>query len=105
MLKDEDKIVLLDEENNELEFAFIDALEVDGEEYAVLAPVEEVESAKEVKEAIILKIGKDENGEEILFDIEDDEEWDRVANKWQKYMDALQDEGEEEGEEEGKNQE
>ena len=35
MLKDEDKIVLIDEENNELEFAFIDALEVDGEEYAV----------------------------------------------------------------------
>lgn len=91
MLKDEDKIVLIDEEGNELEFAFIDALEVEGEEYAVLAPVEEVESAKEEKEAIILKIGKDENGEEILFDIEDDAEWERVAARWQKYMASLQD--------------
>jgi uncharacterized protein YrzB (UPF0473 family) len=93
MLREEDKIVLIDEDDNELEFAFIDAIEVDGEEYAILSPVEEIVSAKEEKEAVILKIGQDDNGEEILFDIEDDEEWDRVANAWQEYMETLQEKG------------
>ena len=46
-VREEDKIVLIDEDDNELEFAFIDAIEVDGEEYAILSPVEEIVSAKE----------------------------------------------------------
>jgi len=99
MIKDEDKIVLLDEEGKELEFAFIDVLEVDDVEYAILSPVEAFENDEEEKEDIILKIGKDENGEEILFDIEDDEEWEKVADKWQELMEEEYDEEEEDEQE------
>ena len=54
-------------------------VEVDGNKYAVLVPLEE---DAEEDEAIILKIVEDENGEEVLYDIEDDEEWEKVVDIW-----------------------
>lgn len=57
----------------------IDMVEVDGNKYAVLVPLEE---DAEEDEAIILKIVEDENGEEVLYDIEDDEEWEKVVDIW-----------------------
>lgn len=75
----EEAIVLTDEEGQEHEFNLVDILTVDGEEYAILQPVAE-------DEAIILKFGVDEEGNEILFDIEDDEEWERVADTWQEVL-------------------
>ena len=39
-----------------------------------------LEEDAEEDEAIILKIVEDENGEEVLYDIEDDEEWEKVPN-------------------------
>lgn len=83
MVDNEEKIVLVDEEGEEHEFILIDMLEVDGAEYAILEPLDmDVEDA----EAIILKVTKDENGEDILSDIEDDEEWEKVADKWQEMI-------------------
>lgn len=75
-------IVLVDEDGQEHEFALVDVIEVEGTEYAILQPLEESED-EELNEAIILKITKDENGEELLVDIEDDEEWEKVADAWQ----------------------
>jgi uncharacterized protein YrzB (UPF0473 family) len=83
MVDNEEKIVLVDEDGEEHEFVLIDVLEVDGAEYAILEPMElDVEES----EAIILKVGKDENGEDILYDIEDDEEWEKVADRWQEMI-------------------
>jgi len=76
-------VTLVDEDGKEHEFALVDSIEVEGEQYAILSPMEEDE---ESDEAIILKIGKDENGEDILYDIEDDEEWEKVADAWQEMM-------------------
>ena len=45
-----------------------------------------MDDEEESEEAIILKIGKDENGDDILFDIEDDEEWEKVADAWQELI-------------------
>jgi uncharacterized protein YrzB (UPF0473 family) len=87
------KVVLMDEEGVEHEFEVLDILEVDGAEYAILFPVEEGDNEDEADEAIILKIGVDENGEEILYEIEDDEEWEKVADA---YDSMLEDEVEEE---------
>ena len=39
----DNKIILNDEEGNEIEFEFLDVVEVDGKEYVVLLPVEEAE--------------------------------------------------------------
>lgn len=72
-------LILVDEEDQEHPFEVIDMIEVDGNQYAVLTPLEE---GAEEDEAIILKIVTDENGEEMLLDIEDDEEWEKVVDIW-----------------------
>ncbi|GFN23233.1 DUF1292 domain-containing protein [Thermanaeromonas sp. C210] len=78
----ENTILLRDEEGQEHEFLVVDILEVDDEEYAVLLPV--VDSADE---AIVLKIGRDEEGREVLYAIEDEEEWERVVEAWDELVD------------------
>ena len=65
----DDVLILIDEEDQEHPFQMIDMVEVDGNKYAVLVPLEE---DAEEDEAIILKIVEDENCEEVLYDIEDD---------------------------------
>ena len=72
-------LILVDEEDQEHPFEVINMIEVDGNQYAVLTPLEE---GAEEDEAIILKIVTDENGEEMLWDIEDDEEWEKVVDIW-----------------------
>lgn len=76
-------VVLIDDEGNEQQFELVDAIELENEKYAILAPIIDEDIADEV---MILKIGQDENGEDILFDIEDDEEWERVAEAWQELI-------------------
>lgn len=75
----DDVLILIDEEEQEHPFQMIDMVEVDGSQYAVLVPLEE---GSDEEEAIILKIVVDENGEEVLYDIEDDEEWEKVVDIW-----------------------
>ncbi len=75
----DDVLILVDEEDQEHPFQMIDMVEVDGNQYAVLVPLEE---GSDEDEAIILKIVLDENGEEVLYDIEDDEEWEKVVDIW-----------------------
>ena len=81
----DDVLILIDEEDQEHPFQMIDMVEVDGNKYAVLVPLEE---DAEVDEAIILKIVEDENGEEVLYDIEDDEEWEKVVDIWNDSQEA-----------------
>jgi uncharacterized protein YrzB (UPF0473 family) len=87
-----DVIVLNDDEGNENEFMHLATLEVEGSTYFVLLPVEETEDDEEEAEAIILKLGKDENGEDMLMDIEDDEEWEKVADAWEEMEDEFDEE-------------
>ena len=75
----DDVLILVDEEDQEHPFQMIDMVEVDGSQYAVLVPLEE---GSDEDEAIILKIVLDENGEEVLYDIEDDDEWEKVVDIW-----------------------
>ena len=78
-------LILVDEEDQEHPFEVIDMIEVDGNQYGVLTPLEE---GAEEDEAIILKIVTDENGEEMLWDIEDDEEWEKVVDLWNDSLEA-----------------
>ena len=87
-----DIVVLNDDEGNEHEFMHLATLEVEGSTYFVLLPVEESEDDDEEAEAIILKLGKDENGEDMLMDVEDDEEWEKVADAWEEMEDEDEDE-------------
>jgi len=60
-----------------------------------LMPISEDESEdEEAEEAIILKLGKDAEGGEMLLDIEDDEEWEKVADAWENLVESEDDEKE-----------
>ena len=65
-------IVLNDENGEEVQFEFLDFIELDGEEYVVLLPVEEDEEAE--GEVVILKVEDTENEEEESYVSVDDEE-------------------------------
>jgi len=88
---EESTVVLTDEEGNEHEFELLTILEVDGNNYAVLLPLMqpevEDEAAEFEEEAIILRISQDEDGNDVLQEIEDDEEWERVAAEYDKLAD------------------
>ena len=70
---------LTDEDDNELNFALLGTLEHEGAVYKALIPVDE-EGNEESEEYVIMKCEVDEDGEEILVTIEDDEEFDRIAD-------------------------
>ena len=72
----EDILTLTDEDGVEMHFTLLDRCELDGNEYLALMPLED----NEAEECIILKIDTDENGEELLVTIDEDEEYDRVAD-------------------------
>ncbi|MFZ3172705.1 MAG: DUF1292 domain-containing protein [Carboxydocellales bacterium] len=82
MTEQDNIVTLTDEEGNDHEFEVIDVIKVEDSEYAILRPLEDDEDEDE-DEAIILKVTTDEEGNEILMDIEDDEEWEKVADAWQ----------------------
>ena len=76
-----ERFTLTDEEGNEIEFELIGSGEVDGVMYYAMIPVEEAEDEdRDVFEYVILKSEVDENGDESLFTIDDDEEFDRIAD-------------------------
>ncbi|MEW6696396.1 MAG: DUF1292 domain-containing protein [Bacillota bacterium] len=88
MPEQDEVITLIDEDGTEHDFNVIDVIEVEGSEYAILLPVEE-----DSDEAVILKFANDEDGNEVLVDIESDEEWEKVADAWEEMV--MAEEGEE----------
>ena len=69
-------IVLNDENGEEVPFEFLDLIELEGEEYVVLLPVEEDE--EDAGEVVILKVEDTESEEEESYVSVDDED---VLNK------------------------
>lgn len=69
-------IVLNDEDGNEVNFEFLDLVELDGEEYVILLPTDESED--EPGEVVILQVeDTDSDEEESYVSVEDEE----VLNK------------------------
>ena len=65
------KIILNDEEGNEIEFEFLDVVEVDEKEYVVLLPVEEADKG----EVVIFRIeGSEEDESYVSLDNEEEAE-------------------------------
>lgn len=84
---------LTDEEGNESQYELIGSVEMDGNTYLALIPETESE------EYVILKLVADENGEEMLVTIEDDDEFDKVADFFEDSLfdEVDYDEGESDG--------
>lgn len=81
-------LVLVDEEGIEHQFELLAEMEIEEDTYRVLVPLlEEDEDLEEEVEVVILKVVYDEEGNEFLSDIEDDEEWEKVADAWQELVD------------------
>ena len=73
-----DIYTLTDEEGNDNDFELIGTVEVEGVTYYALVPYTEDDT--EVDEYIVLRGEKDEKGEDVLVSIDDDEEFDKIAD-------------------------
>lgn len=75
---EEEILTLTDEDGNESDFEFAGKLELDGNTYVALVPVEGND-----EEFVILKLATDENGEEYLATVDDDDEFDKAADAFE----------------------
>ncbi|MBR5779933.1 MAG: DUF1292 domain-containing protein [Clostridia bacterium] len=74
----ENVFTLTDEEGNESEFELLGELNIDDNIYLALIPLDGDED-----EYVILKVEVDENGDELLVTIDDDDEFDKVADAFE----------------------
>ena len=72
---------LEDEDGNESEFTLIKRMDIDGQAYVAFEPFDEDSESVENEEDsfVILKV-VNEDGEEVFITIEDDDEFDKVAD-------------------------
>ena len=79
-----DIFTLTDEDGNEIEFELIDVTEYKGATYYAMIPADAANKAAEEEggfcEYVILRAEQDENGEYTLVTVDDDDEFDDVAD-------------------------
>jgi len=82
-------IVLNDEDGKEVQFEFLDLIELDDEEYVVLLPVEE--NPEETGEVVILKVeDTDSESEESYVSVDDQDTLNRVFDMFkEKFKDEF----------------
>lgn len=84
---EEEWVTLTDEDGQDHDFAILDVIEVDNREYAVLVPAES-DGESEDEDAVIFRLETGQDGNDVLVNIEDDQEWDRVAGVWETMSEA-----------------
>lgn len=84
-----DIVSLVDDDGKEYNFEVLDAIETDEARYLALLPVYSDPPAMldDSGELVIVKVGED-GGEEYFYEIEDDDEYEMVADA---FVDRLQD--------------
>ncbi len=84
-----DIITLSDDDGKEYVFEVLDAIETDTDRYLALLPQydDPQKMLDDSGELVIVKVGE-ENGEEYYYEIEDDDEYETVADA---FMDRLSD--------------
>ena len=84
-----DIVSLTDDEGKEYKFEVLDGIETDDARYLALLPVydDPKDMLDDSGELVIVKVGE-ENGEEYFYDIEDDDEYETVADA---FINRLQD--------------
>lgn len=86
---DPDLITLSDDDGKEYTFEVLDAIETDDARYLALLPTfdDPVRMLEDSGELVIVKVGE-EDGEEYFYEIEDDDEYETVADA---FIDRLED--------------
>ncbi|MBQ7357947.1 MAG: DUF1292 domain-containing protein [Clostridia bacterium] len=82
---------LTDEDGNETEFEVIGSAEINGIEYFAMVPSDSAAGDDGMIEYVLLKKEKDEDGEEMFVTIDDDDEFDTVANYFDDMFDFEED--------------
>lgn len=85
-MNEENIVVLVDEEGNELEHEIVFTFSLEDKEYAVLLPLDGSE------EAVVYRMQETENDEFLFEFIEDDDEFDRVAEAYENLLDQMESE-------------
>lgn len=81
----DDYVVLIGEDGEEVEFEHLDTIELDGNEYVVLLPIDEQED-EEADEVVILKIEHISEDEDSFSTIDDEDELNRVFEEFKSRM-------------------
>ena len=74
---DSEIYTLTDEDGNDAEFELLAQLEDNGITYLAMAPLDET---AEEDEYVVLKVEVDENGDETVVSVDDDDEFERIAD-------------------------
>ena len=85
-----DIVTLSDDDGKEYTFEVLDAIETDTGRYLAMLPVydDPQDQLNDSGELVIVKVGEEENGDEYYYEIEDDDEYERIANE---FVSRLQD--------------
>lgn len=86
-------ITITDEEGNDHEVEFISRITVDGNDYAAFFPADVEEDSEEANAIIMFRI-VEEDGEELLETISDDDEAEKVYEKFVEELFDDEDDGE-----------
>ena len=89
MSEREDVLTLVDEEGNEHLFTVIDLLKLQDKEYAILLPLDQEDEGSTGDEAIIFRVVEDDQGQALMA-VEDEEEWEQVAEAWEKRTNEME---------------
>lgn len=81
----DDIIVLIGEDGEEVEFEHLDTVEMEGNEYVILLPLDEEEN-EEVDEVVILKVDHNDDGEDAFITVDDEEELNKVFEEFKTRM-------------------
>ena len=82
-----DLVTVVDDEGNQHQFEVLDAIETDQGRYVALVPVYDnpADLIDDDGELVILTV-KEENGEDLLLPIEDDDEFEEIAEIFQERL-------------------
>ncbi len=87
-------ITLTDEDGNDIELEYVDAIEVDGQTYMAFFPTvdDEADEADAEDFGLVILKSVTENGEELLSTLDSDEELDKVYDLFMEQLMADEDE-------------
>ena len=90
-LVDEDMFVTLDlDDGSSMECQILTIFEADGRDYIALLPVDEDEQPNEDGEVFIYRYSEDAEGNPSLENIEDDEEYEVVSDRFDELLDEAE---------------
>ena len=81
---------LTDEDGNEIEFELVGSAEIDGVEYFAMVPTDSESAEDGMVEYVVLK-KETVDGEDIFVTIDDDDEFDKVADYFDDMFDSEED--------------